>query len=134
MKKNALTFAEYLKTKKMRVKKSSILVISCTIVFLFIQSCALKPLAWQPQTKPQFEGTTKLNNELTKDWKNLKLMTLLITLSKKKGKRTTTKVFYGTLFCFQAFRMKPFFLLDHRTGLSHSFSSYFYKEFFDEII
>lgn len=32
---------------------------------LFLQSCAIKPLAWQPQTKPLFEGTTKLNNELT---------------------------------------------------------------------
>lgn len=50
----------------MRIIKLSILVISGVISLLFIQSCAIKPLAWQPNTKPSFEGTTKLNNELTK--------------------------------------------------------------------
>jgi sugar lactone lactonase YvrE len=49
----------------MRIIKLSILVISGVISLLFIQSCAIKPLAWQPHTKPLFEGTTKLNNELT---------------------------------------------------------------------
>ena len=48
----------------MRIIKSSISVISGVILLLFMQSCAIKPLAWRPQTKPLFEGTTKLNNEL----------------------------------------------------------------------
>jgi len=48
----------------MRIINSSILVISGVIAILYIQSCALKPLAWQPPTKPLFEGPTKLNNEL----------------------------------------------------------------------
>ena len=39
-------------------------VISIAILILIIQSCAIKPLAWTPQTKPLFEGVTKLNDEL----------------------------------------------------------------------
>lgn len=35
------------------------------ILTIALQSCSLKPLAWRPQTKPLFEGTTKLNNELS---------------------------------------------------------------------
>ncbi|MBP6810639.1 MAG: SMP-30/gluconolactonase/LRE family protein [Saprospiraceae bacterium] len=41
------------------------LIISIVLSILLFHSCAIKPLAWQPQTKPLFEGTTKLNNELT---------------------------------------------------------------------
>ena len=65
MGKNAQTFAEHFKTKKMSNIKSVFLIMSIGITMLFLQSCAIKPLAWQPQTKPLFEGTTKLNNELT---------------------------------------------------------------------
>jgi sugar lactone lactonase YvrE len=50
---------------KKRTIKASIVVTTGVISLLFIQSCAIKPLAWQPQIKPLFEGTTKLNNELT---------------------------------------------------------------------
>ncbi len=46
--------------------KSSFLVIGGLMVSLFVQSCALQPLAWQPPVKPHFEGATALNNELTK--------------------------------------------------------------------
>jgi sugar lactone lactonase YvrE len=65
LKKNAQTFAEHFKTKTMSKIKSIFSVISIAIPMLFLKSCAIKPLAWQPQTKPLFEGTTKLNNELT---------------------------------------------------------------------
>lgn len=54
-----------LKTKKMSNIKSVLLVMSVVIIMLFLHSCSIKPHAWQPQTKPLFEGTTKLNNELT---------------------------------------------------------------------
>ncbi|MBF2709558.1 SMP-30/gluconolactonase/LRE family protein [Flavobacterium soyangense] len=49
----------------MRKIKSIILVISGAILILSHQSCALKPLAWNPPINPLFEGITKLNNELT---------------------------------------------------------------------
>ncbi len=49
----------------MRNIKLSFLVLSIVSLMLFFQSCAIKPMAWQPQTKPLFEGKTKLNNELT---------------------------------------------------------------------
>jgi sugar lactone lactonase YvrE len=45
--------------------KSVFSVMSIAIPMLLIQSCAITPLAWKPQTKPLFEGVTKLNNELT---------------------------------------------------------------------
>ena len=45
--------------------KSVLSVMSIVIIMLILQSCAMQPLAWQPQPKPLFEGTTKLNNELT---------------------------------------------------------------------
>jgi sugar lactone lactonase YvrE len=45
--------------------KSVFLAMSIMIpMLLFIQSCAIKPLAWQPKKKPLFEGVTKFNNEL----------------------------------------------------------------------
>ncbi len=44
--------------------KSVFSIMSITIPMLFMQSCAIKPLSWQPQTKPLFEGAAKLNNEL----------------------------------------------------------------------
>jgi sugar lactone lactonase YvrE len=45
--------------------KSVFSVMSIVIPMLLMQSCAIKPLAWEPQTKPLFEGKTQLNNELT---------------------------------------------------------------------
>jgi sugar lactone lactonase YvrE len=45
--------------------KSVFLVLSIVTQMLLLQSCRIKPVAWQPQTKPLFAGTTKLNNELT---------------------------------------------------------------------
>jgi len=49
----------------MSIIKSNIVVIIGVGFSLLIQSCGIKPLAWKPQPKPKFEGTTKLNNELT---------------------------------------------------------------------
>jgi sugar lactone lactonase YvrE len=45
--------------------KSVFSLMGIAIPMLLIQSCAIKPLAWKPQTKPLFEGVTNLNNELT---------------------------------------------------------------------
>ena len=45
--------------------KSVFLVLSIVTQMLLLQSCRINPVAWQPQTKPLFAGTTKLNNELT---------------------------------------------------------------------
>jgi sugar lactone lactonase YvrE len=39
--------------------------MSLVISMFLIESCAIKPMAWTPQTKPLFEGQTKLNSELT---------------------------------------------------------------------
>ena len=61
----ALSFVKHFKTKTMSKIKSVFSVMSIAIPMLLIQSCAIKPLAWKPQTKPLFEGVTKLNNELT---------------------------------------------------------------------
>lgn len=45
--------------------KSVVSAMSIVIIVLFLQSCAIQPLAWRPQLKPLFEGTTELNDELT---------------------------------------------------------------------
>jgi sugar lactone lactonase YvrE len=44
--------------------KSVLLVMGFMTSMLHFQSCTIKPLAWNPQTKPSFEGATSLNNEL----------------------------------------------------------------------
>ena len=49
----------------MKIIKSSVLVICIAILILFLKSCAIKPLAWQPKKKPPFEGKTVLNNNLS---------------------------------------------------------------------
>ena len=46
--------------------KSVYFVIGVVISMLLTQSCGIKPLAWKPEPKPLFEGTTQLNNELSK--------------------------------------------------------------------
>lgn len=46
-------------------RKSVFSTMGIAIPMLFIQACVIKPQAWKPQTKPLFEGITKLNNELT---------------------------------------------------------------------
>jgi len=46
--------------------KSAISVSGIVVAIFFIQSCAIKPLAWQPPVKPLFEGVTQVNNELSK--------------------------------------------------------------------
>ena len=45
------------------IKVKNIFVIS-TIYILVFSSCALNPLAYQPEKIPAFEGTTKLNDKL----------------------------------------------------------------------
>ncbi|HAN77330.1 MAG TPA: hypothetical protein DCQ31_05915 [Bacteroidales bacterium] len=39
--------------------------IGIALSALFIQSCSIEPLAWQPEIKPAFEGAAQLNNELS---------------------------------------------------------------------
>ncbi|MFN0048839.1 MAG: SMP-30/gluconolactonase/LRE family protein [Cytophagales bacterium] len=48
----------------MKIAQSSVVVLSIAAIMLSIQSCSIKPLAWQPQPKPAFEGKTQINNEL----------------------------------------------------------------------
>lgn len=38
--------------------------VASTLSMLMLNSCALKPLAYQPETIPVFEGTTQLNDKL----------------------------------------------------------------------
>lgn len=45
--------------------KSVFSAIRIAIPMILIQSCAINPLGWKPETKPLFEGVTQLNNELT---------------------------------------------------------------------
>jgi sugar lactone lactonase YvrE len=49
---------------KMKIIKSSFLVIAIIAIILFLKSCAVHPMAWKPQPKPPFEGRTALNNKL----------------------------------------------------------------------
>jgi sugar lactone lactonase YvrE len=46
-----------------KIKLVFLLMVVMTLT-QFYQSCALKPLAWQPPIKPSFEGVTSLNDEL----------------------------------------------------------------------
>lgn len=50
---------------KMKIIKSSFLVIGIIAITLFLKSCEIHPMAWQPQIKPPFEGKTALNNKLS---------------------------------------------------------------------
>ena len=45
--------------------KSIIPITSFAVLALTLKSCTIEPLVWNPKSKPLFEGTTKLNNELT---------------------------------------------------------------------
>lgn len=47
----------------MKIIKLSTLVMAF-IIALLLKSCAIAPLAWQPNTKPIFKEETELNNEL----------------------------------------------------------------------
>lgn len=46
------------------MKKVIMIIVASTIPMLMHNSCALKPLAYQPETIPAFEGTTQLNDKL----------------------------------------------------------------------
>jgi len=53
----------------MYISKNAQLIMSRSllafIVFLLIQACSLRPLAWQPPKAPAFEGATAQNTLLT---------------------------------------------------------------------
>ncbi|PQB06879.1 hypothetical protein BST83_06735 [Polaribacter filamentus] len=46
------------------MKTVKMIFVASTLSMLMLSSCALKPLAYQPETTPAFEGTTQLNDKL----------------------------------------------------------------------
>ena len=46
------------------MKKVKIILAASALSMLMLNSCALKPLAYQPEVIPAFEGTTQLNDNL----------------------------------------------------------------------
>ena len=46
------------------MKKRKIIFVATALSVLMLVSCSIKPLAYQPETIPAFEGTTQLNEKL----------------------------------------------------------------------
>jgi len=46
------------------MKKVKMIFIASTLSMLMLNSCSLKPMTYQPEAIPPFEGTTKLNDKL----------------------------------------------------------------------
>jgi len=46
------------------MKKLKMTIVSSVLTMLIFSSCALQPLAYQPETIPSFEGQTQLNDKL----------------------------------------------------------------------
>ena len=46
------------------MKKVKMIFIASTLSMLMLNSCSLKPMTYQPEAIPPFEGTTKLNEKL----------------------------------------------------------------------